>query len=244
MLGVSAAARSALGIGQTYRFIVEDDLAAGRLVQLLPQYGGAARPFSLLYPGLRHRPQRVRVLIDFLVEKLGKKQLILELQEPLASLPAALSAYDLELAAGRPAVQPVELHDTVFDYYLAPDVVRGEVDRGDVDVRALRVQHDAVVRGLLTAHAAETDLQCHSAFLVWIGLRPGTGGCAASGRSKEGNREQGIGNSQQLRRSLPRPDYSAAPSSGSSGRIIVKSFWRSRPIQKSCAPTTRNPRLV
>lgn len=75
ILGVSSAALFGLGIAQTYRFIVEQELEAGRLVQLLPQYEGAARPFSVLYPAQRHMPRRVRLLIDFLMERLGSPQI-------------------------------------------------------------------------------------------------------------------------------------------------------------------------
>jgi len=39
---------------------------------VLQAYSGASRPFSLLYPGNRHMPLRVRVLIDYLVAKLGR----------------------------------------------------------------------------------------------------------------------------------------------------------------------------
>jgi len=52
---------------QTYRFIVEQDLASGSLKQVLQNYAGASRPFSILYPSSRHIPRRVRVLIDFLL---------------------------------------------------------------------------------------------------------------------------------------------------------------------------------
>lgn len=71
ILGVSSAALYGMGIGQSYRFIVAAELAAGRLVELLPQHAGAARPFSILYPGQRHMPGRVRLLIDFLVRQLA-----------------------------------------------------------------------------------------------------------------------------------------------------------------------------
>ena len=57
---------------QTYRFLVEADLRSGQLVEVLQAYSGASRPFSLLYPGNRHMPLRVRVLIDYLVAKLGR----------------------------------------------------------------------------------------------------------------------------------------------------------------------------
>lgn len=64
-------ARKGAGLFQTYRFIVEEDLRAGALVEVLQPYAGGTRAFSLMYPHGRHLPLRVRVFIDFLVEKLG-----------------------------------------------------------------------------------------------------------------------------------------------------------------------------
>ncbi|HWT53427.1 MAG TPA: LysR family transcriptional regulator [Rhodocyclaceae bacterium] len=66
-------ARNGGGLFQTYRFIVEEDLRTGALVEVLPAYAGATRNFSLLYPSGRHLPLRVRVFIDFLLEKLTAK---------------------------------------------------------------------------------------------------------------------------------------------------------------------------
>ena len=66
-------ARHGAGIAQTYRFMVEEDLRSSRLVELLPDYSGAWRPFSLVYPANRHMPQRVRVLVDFLIERLTRR---------------------------------------------------------------------------------------------------------------------------------------------------------------------------
>lgn len=71
LLGTSTLAVAGAGIVQTYRFIVEDELRDGRLVELLQPYGGRSRPFSLVYPGARHMPLRLRVFIDFLVRELG-----------------------------------------------------------------------------------------------------------------------------------------------------------------------------
>ena len=73
ILGPVTLARHDAGLVQTYRFIVEHDLAEGTLREVLPQYAGAARPFSLLYPAQRHMPARVRAVIDFLVERLASK---------------------------------------------------------------------------------------------------------------------------------------------------------------------------
>lgn len=71
-LGMAVLARAGAGIVQTYRFIVERDLAQGDLVELLPQHGGCSRPFLLLYPHARHLSLKVRTFVDFLVQQLGK----------------------------------------------------------------------------------------------------------------------------------------------------------------------------
>jgi DNA-binding transcriptional LysR family regulator len=59
-------ARHGAGLVQAYRFVVQDDMARGSLVEVLRDYGGASRPFLLLYPHARHVPLRVRTLIEFL----------------------------------------------------------------------------------------------------------------------------------------------------------------------------------
>jgi len=74
ILGPVTLARAGAGLVQTFRFIVEDELRDGRLKELLPRWAGASRPFSLLYPAHRHMPQRVRVLVDFLLAHLGPRQ--------------------------------------------------------------------------------------------------------------------------------------------------------------------------
>ncbi|KAA0087826.1 LysR family transcriptional regulator [Trinickia soli] len=63
-------ARHGAGLFQTYRFIVERELADGALEEVLAPYGGCSRPFVLLYPHGRHLSSRVRSFVDFLVEKL------------------------------------------------------------------------------------------------------------------------------------------------------------------------------
>lgn len=70
VLGLSTAARAGIGLAQTYRFIVEEDLKNGRLVEVMREFGGASRPFNILYPPHRHMPQRVRLLIEFPVNNL------------------------------------------------------------------------------------------------------------------------------------------------------------------------------
>ena len=71
VLGAVTLARHGAGLLQTYRFIVEQDLAQGVLHEVLQAFAGASRPFSLLYPANTHMPRRTRVLIDFLVARLS-----------------------------------------------------------------------------------------------------------------------------------------------------------------------------
>jgi DNA-binding transcriptional LysR family regulator len=73
-LAMATLARSGAGIAQVYRFIVEEDLRDGRLVEVLAQHGGAARPFILLYPHARHLSLRVRTFVEFLTAELGSRR--------------------------------------------------------------------------------------------------------------------------------------------------------------------------
>lgn len=47
-------------------FIVGDDVAAGRLVPLLPGYAPPAAPIHAIYPSRRHLSAKVRAFVDFL----------------------------------------------------------------------------------------------------------------------------------------------------------------------------------
>jgi DNA-binding transcriptional LysR family regulator len=71
VLGGVTLARNGGGLFQTYRFVVQQDLATGALVEVLPKLGGTSRPFVLLYPHKRHVSLRVRRFVEFLVETLG-----------------------------------------------------------------------------------------------------------------------------------------------------------------------------
>ncbi|SFF53539.1 transcriptional regulator, LysR family [Duganella sp. CF458] len=66
-LGMGTLAVHGGGIAQTYRFCVERELASGALLELLPQHGGCARPFYLIYPHARHLSLRVRSFVEFLL---------------------------------------------------------------------------------------------------------------------------------------------------------------------------------
>ncbi|BBP79655.1 LysR family transcriptional regulator [Pseudomonas gingeri] len=69
VLGGVTLARHGAGLFQTYRFIVEQELAEGTLVEVLKPYTGRSRPFTLLYPHGRHVPQRLKAFVDFLLEQ-------------------------------------------------------------------------------------------------------------------------------------------------------------------------------
>jgi DNA-binding transcriptional LysR family regulator len=67
VLGGVTLARSGAGLFQTYRFVVEKEIADGSLVEVLKPFAGRSRPYTLLYPDGRHVPLRMRVFIDFLM---------------------------------------------------------------------------------------------------------------------------------------------------------------------------------
>ncbi len=68
VLGGVTLAKNGAGLFQTYAFIVARELEEGSLVEVLQEYGGRSRPFTLLYPQGRHVPLRLRVFVDFLME--------------------------------------------------------------------------------------------------------------------------------------------------------------------------------
>ena len=52
--------------------VVIEDVAAGRLVQLLPDYRGVEFALSAAFPSRNHLPTKVRLFIDLLVERFSK----------------------------------------------------------------------------------------------------------------------------------------------------------------------------
>lgn len=62
--GGIALALAGEGLYQTYRFLVEGELARGELVEVLASRGGRTRKFSLLYPKDAARSKPVRAVID------------------------------------------------------------------------------------------------------------------------------------------------------------------------------------
>ncbi|OOG56885.1 LysR family transcriptional regulator [Rhodanobacter sp. C03] len=68
-----AAARLGLGLIQVPRYHVDADLAAGTLVNVLPEFPPSPTPVSLLYPHSRQLSPRVRVFIDWLTRELASR---------------------------------------------------------------------------------------------------------------------------------------------------------------------------
>jgi len=58
-----------LGIGYLPPMLVHDDLAAGRLIRLLPRWTTVSLPIFVVYPSRRHLAQKVRAFVDLLVSQ-------------------------------------------------------------------------------------------------------------------------------------------------------------------------------
>lgn len=63
-----------LGLAQMPVFHIADDLAAGRLVPVLPDHPLPSAPVSVLYPRNRQLSPRVRLFIDWIVERFAAGQ--------------------------------------------------------------------------------------------------------------------------------------------------------------------------
>ncbi|HDS0951438.1 TPA: LysR family transcriptional regulator [Stenotrophomonas maltophilia] len=61
---VQRAAVAGLGAAVVSAWLVADDLAAGRLVQLLPEWQAPPLPVHLVFPAARQQPLRLRAFID------------------------------------------------------------------------------------------------------------------------------------------------------------------------------------
>jgi DNA-binding transcriptional LysR family regulator len=69
-----AAALQGCGIAMLPRFMVLDDLAAGRLVSVLPNTPPTAGAAHVLWPTQRGVPTRARSFVDFMVERLSRAE--------------------------------------------------------------------------------------------------------------------------------------------------------------------------
>ena len=68
---IRLAALSGMGVILQPSFLVGDDLKAGRLVQLLPEWQGPTYGVYALYPSRKHLSAKVRVLVDYLQHAFG-----------------------------------------------------------------------------------------------------------------------------------------------------------------------------
>ena len=66
-LGCITWGQAGCGLFQTYHFIAESGVACGELVEVLQDYGGRSRQFSVIYPQNRHLSARVRAFVDFML---------------------------------------------------------------------------------------------------------------------------------------------------------------------------------
>lgn len=65
-----------LGLIQIPAYDVREELAAGRLVEVLPAWRAAPMPLTLLYPHRRHLSRRLRVFADWVSELLVRKTVL------------------------------------------------------------------------------------------------------------------------------------------------------------------------
>lgn len=61
-----------LGIVMQPEVLLAEDLAAGRLVRVLPDYATFARPMHVIYHADRYSNPKVRSFVDFIVERFGR----------------------------------------------------------------------------------------------------------------------------------------------------------------------------
>tara|TARA_B100000678_G_C18131971_1_gene471092 strand:+ start:1 stop:930 length:930 start_codon:yes stop_codon:yes gene_type:complete len=60
------------GISLQPSFMVAEDLRAGKLVEILPEYQSIELGIYVVYPSRKHLPPKVRVLVNFLVERFAQ----------------------------------------------------------------------------------------------------------------------------------------------------------------------------
>jgi DNA-binding transcriptional LysR family regulator len=65
------AAVAGLGVAQLPHFMIPDELASGRLVQILHDWNVEPIPLYIVYPSNRHLSNKVRVFVDWLVKLLA-----------------------------------------------------------------------------------------------------------------------------------------------------------------------------
>nr|WP_222611202.1 MULTISPECIES: LysR family transcriptional regulator [Undibacterium] len=71
VLGGMTLAKNGGGICQSFHYIVADDIAQGRLVEVLKEYNGQTRPYSLVYLPNRLMSATVRAFVDFVMAEIA-----------------------------------------------------------------------------------------------------------------------------------------------------------------------------
>ena len=61
------------GLFQIYPFIAEPAVRRGERVEVLQDYGGRSRPFSIIFPQNRHLSARARAFVDFMLAMLRQE---------------------------------------------------------------------------------------------------------------------------------------------------------------------------
>ena len=80
---LQAAALDGLGIAKIPTFVIGKDIMNGRLVPLFESYPLPIQTFYAVFPERRHLPAKVRVFLDFIIEKLESDQPYWEVDPPI-----------------------------------------------------------------------------------------------------------------------------------------------------------------
>lgn len=65
-----------MGVTCLPSFLLEPEIAAGRLQAVLPDWSAATIPISIVYPSRKHLTPKVRLFIDFVAARLAEKKVI------------------------------------------------------------------------------------------------------------------------------------------------------------------------
>ena len=71
---LASLAAAGLGVVYTPDFIVADEIRAGKLVRLLPNYRPPRSPIAAVYPSRRHLSAKVRVVVDYLARRFAAER--------------------------------------------------------------------------------------------------------------------------------------------------------------------------
>ena len=71
---LAEAAAQGVGIVFEAAFIVGPEVRAGRLVPLLQEFASAAMPIYAVYPSRKHLSAKVRLFVDFLLQRFARSQ--------------------------------------------------------------------------------------------------------------------------------------------------------------------------